>query len=329
MMNNSGGVEMDIDLKAVFEAYKKMHGVVKRTPFDFSPLLSELAGGDIYFKCENYQTTGSFKLRGAVNKMLALSDEEKSRGVVTASAGNHAQGVAYVARKLGIDAKIVIPENGSKTKIESTRRMGANVVIAGRDYDGSEAKAWEISKTEGRTYVHAFNDPYIWAGQGTVGLEMMQDIPDLDMVLVPAGGGGLIRGVAEVVKGINPNTKIYGIQPETSTPWYTSFKQGTYTHVEMFDSLADGLTGDIAPEMVPDFNRLVDDVFLVTEGEVAEGMYWLMKQQHMLVEGSGAVGVSLLLNKKLDVAGKKVGVILTGCNVDTKVVKDILDEYEV
>jgi len=317
---------MEINLKTIFEAHQKMHGIVKRTPFDLSPLLSEQ--GQVYLKCENYQTTGSFKLRGAVTKMLALSEEEKARGVVTASAGNHAQGVAYVAKKLGINAKIVIPENGSKTKIENTRRMGANVVIAGRDYDGSEEKAWEICKKEGRTYVHAFNDPYIWSGQGTVGLEMLQDVPDLDIILVPAGGGGLIRGVAEATKSINPAIKVYAIQPETSTPWYTSFKNGKYTHVEMFDSLADGLTGDIAPDMVPDFNRLIDDVFLVTEEEVAKGMYWLIKQQHMLVEGSGAVGVSLLLEKKLDISGKKVGVVLSGSNVDISIVKNILNKYE-
>jgi len=320
---------MDFNIKSIYEAHQKIRDIVKRTPFDYSPQLSNLAGGEVYLKCENYQTTGSFKLRGAVNKMLTLTSEEKARGVVTASAGNHAQGVAYVAQKLGIDAKIVIPKNGSKTKIENTKRMGANVVIAGEDYDGSEAKAWVISNEEGRTYVHAFNDAYIWAGQGTVGLEMLQDIPDLDIILVPAGGGGLIRGVAEAVKSINPSIKVYGIQPETSTPWYTSFKNGCYTHVKMFDSLADGLTGDIAPEMVPDFNRLIDDVFLVTEKEIAKAMYWLIKHQHILVEGSASVGVSLLLDNKLDVSGKKVGIILTGCNVDTKVVKDILNEYEV
>ncbi|MDL2294041.1 pyridoxal-phosphate dependent enzyme [Ruminococcaceae bacterium OttesenSCG-928-D13] len=319
---------MDIGLKEILTAHQKMQGIVKRTPFDASPILSEVTGGEVWLKCENYQTTGSFKLRGAVSRMTTLTDEEKARGVVTASAGNHAQGVAYVARRLGIDAKIVIPENGSKTKIENTRRMGANVVIAGRDYDASEAKAWEISKEEGRTYVHAFNDPYIWAGQGTVGLEMMQDAPDLDIVLVPAGGGGLIRGIATAVKAINPAVKVIAIQPETSTPWYTSFKNGAYTHVEMFDSLADGLTGDIAPEMVPRFNELIDEVYLVSEEEVAKGMFWLAKQQHMLVEGSGAVGVSLLLEGKLDVKGKKVGVVLTGSNVDTKIVKDILNKYE-
>jgi len=320
---------MNINLKTILEAHQKMQGIVKRTPFDLSPLLSERFGAKVYLKCENYQTTGSFKLRGAVNKMLTLTSEEKARGVVTASAGNHAQGVAYVAQKLGIDAKTVIPKNGSKTKIENTKRMGANVVIAGEDYDGSEAKAWEISSAEGRTYVHAFNDPHIWAGQGTVGLEMLQDIPDLDLILVPAGGGGLIRGVAEAVKAINPSIKVYGIQPETSTPWYTSFKKGCYTHVEMFDSLADGLTGDIAPEMVPHVVSMIDDVFLVTENEIAQAMYWLIKHQHMLVEGSASVGVALLLENKLDIANKKVGIILTGCNVDAAIVKNILNEYEV
>ena len=318
-----------INLKDIFLAHKRMEGIVRRTPCDFSPVLSEITGGEIYLKCENYQTTGSFKLRGAVNKMAALTEEERARGVVTASAGNHAQGVAYVSRQLGIDAKVVIPENGSKTKIENCRRMGANVLIAGRDYDGSEKRAWEIVTEEGRTYVHAFDDPLIWAGQGTAALEMLQDVPDLDVLLIPAGGGGLITGMAIAAKEINPKIKIYAIQPETSTPWHASFKNGSYTHVEMFDSLADGLTGDISPSMVPLFNQIVDDVFIVTEAEVARGMFWLISQQQMLVEGSGAVGVSLLLSKRLDVSNQKVGLILTGRNLDTEVIKDILNKkYE-
>ena len=318
---------MNFALKDILEAHCRIRDSVKRTPFDYSPLLSEMTGGEVYLKCENLQTTGSFKLRGALSKMLTLTDEEKARGVVTASAGNHAQGVAYVARKFGIHAKIVIPENGSKTKIESTRRMGAEVVIAGRDYDGSEENAWQISKTENRTYIHAFDDPYIWAGQGTVALEMMQDVPNLDIILVPAGGGGLFRGVATAAKGMNPNIKIYGIQPETSTPWYTSFKNDMYTQVKMFDSLADGLTGDISPSMVDETIQLADDMLLVTEKDIAAGMYWLVKEQHMLVEGSGAVGVSLLMSKKISVKGKKVGVILTGSNVDVQVITDILNQF--
>ena len=318
---------MAVNLKDILQAKQKIEKFVKRTPFEYSPLLSELTGGQVYLKCENYQATGSFKLRGAANKMVSLSDEEKSCGVVTASAGNHAQGVAYVAKLLGISAKIVIPESGSKTKIESTKRMGANVVISGKDYDESEVKAWEICKDEKRTYVHAFNDPLIWAGQGTVGLEMMEDIADLDAVLVPAGGGGLFLGVASAVNAINPETKVYAIQPKNSPPWYASFKNGKHTAVEMFDSLADGLVGGIEASMVPEFNRLAEDVFLVSEQSIAEGMYWIMKHYRMIVEGSGTVGVSLLLDKELDLTGKKIGVILTGSNVDIDVVKDICNRY--
>ena len=319
---------MSVNLKDILKAKQNVEKIAKRTPFEYSPILSELTGGQVYFKCENYQTTGSFKLRGAANKMASLSEEEKSYGVVTASAGNHAQGVAYVAKLLGIDAKIVIPENGSKTKIENTRRLGANVVIAGKDYDESEVKAWEICKEENRTYVHAFDDPLIWAGQGTAGLEIMEDAADLDAVLIPAGGGGLFFGVASAIHAVNPETKIYAIQPANSTPWHASFKNGKYTPVEMFDSLADGLVGGIEASMVPEFNRLADDVFLVTEESIAGGMYWLMKHHRMIVEGSGAVGVSLLLDKALDISGKKVGIVLTGSNVDINIVKDILVKGE-
>lgn len=317
---------MSIQLTDIWQARNNIQHIIKKTPMDVSPLLSDMIGGEVFLKAECLQTTGSFKLRGAANKMMSLTEEQRQRGVVTASAGNHAQGVGYVSRLLGIDATIVIPENGSKTKIENTRRLGANVVLHGNLYDESEAKSYEIEKSEGKTYVHAFCDPWIIAGQGTVGLEMLEACPDLEVLLVPAGGGGLITGIATAAKTINPKIQVYGFQPETSCPWYEAKKQGIYVKVPFGDSYADGLVGDIAPEMVPEFNCLVDDVILLSEAEIGRAMSFLIKQHRLIVEGSGAVGVAAILENKLNLAGKKVGVVLSGSNVDSKVIQEVLQE---
>lgn len=319
---------MNTELRDILLAKNRMKGFVRRTPFDMSPLLSEKTGAQVYLKCENFQITGSFKLRGALNKMSLLAEGEKARGVITASAGNHAQGVACVANRFGIEATIVIPKTAPQIKIENTKRFGVNVVLAGTDYDECAQAARRLQKERGLVYVHAYNDPYIIAGQGTVGLEMMEEIPDLDIVLVPVGGGGLISGVARAVKSVNPKAKVFGIQAEVSRPWYESFKQKKYVDIPTQASIADGLSGGIDADMVDDFNQIVDDVFLVSEDEISHAIYWLVKNQRMIVEGSGAVGVAVLWNGKIDVKDKKVGMVLTGGNIDTKLLCDILNKYE-
>ena len=316
---------MEITLEHIIEASKRIKGIVKQTPFDYSTPLSDFSGAKFYLKYENLQAVGSFKIRGATNKIKSLTETEKKKGVITASAGNHAQGVAYISRIVGVDAMIVVPENAPLTKIENTKRMGANVVIAGKDYDESESIAYKLEKETGRVFVSAFNDPYVVAGGGTLGLEMLLEQPGLDMLIVPAGGGGLILGVATAAKLISPRIKVIGVQPENSPPWYEAKKQNKYVKVEIFDTLADGLAGDIAADMVEDFNNVVDDVVTVSEKNIAQGIRWMLDKHHTVTEGSAVVGISAVLDRIIDVKGMRVGSIITGCNIDTVKLLEILN----
>lgn len=318
---------MKITFRDILEARTNVGRVARKTPFAYAAELSERTGGEVYLKLESQQITGSFKLRGASNKISRLTEEERARGIVTASAGNHAQGVAYVSRALGVDALIVIPENAPQTKIKNTRRLGAQVMVKGKDYDDSARIAHELEKETGRIYVHAFEDPYIMAGQGTLGYEMMEAHPDLDIVLVPVGGGGLMTGVATAVHAMNPATRVIGIQPETSRPWYEAFKQKRFVDIEIGDSWADGLTGEASEAMVEDFIQIVDDMYALDEESIQRGIYYLADQEHLIVEGSGAVGISLLLDGKLDIRGKKVGIVVTGGNLDTAMLRTVLETY--
>jgi threonine dehydratase len=265
---------------------------------------------------EALQTTGSFKLRGAFTKLFSLTNEEREKGVITASAGNHAQGVAYASSHLHISALIVVPKTAPETKKAGIRRYGAELVEFGDNYDEAEAHAYELAKATGRTFVHAFEDNKIIAGQGTVGLEILLEQPDFDTLVVPAGGGGLICGVAVAAKAINPAIRVIGVQSHASPPWYYSFKEKKLVDVTYEDSLADGLHGGITQGNLDLALQVVDDIVLVTEEEIAHAMYWLSKEHHYMVEGSGAIGVAALLHGYLDLAGQKVCTILSGSNVD-------------
>jgi threonine dehydratase len=275
---------------------------------------------------ENLQKTGSFKPRGALNKIFSLHTDEKQNGVITASAGNHAQGVALAANLVGTSALIVVPEKAPETKKEGIRQLGAELVIHGSNYDEAEDYANQLAETTGRTYIHAYEDPYIIAGQGTVGLEALLDHPDFDIILVPSGGGGLICGVAVVAKTINPKIKVIGVQSHASPPWYYSFKEKRMVDVEYKDSLADGLHGAIGEENLKLALKYVDDFVLVEEKEIAEAMCWMATQHHYMIEGSAAVGIAALLYNRVDVSGKKVLNIITGGNVDAKRLATLLSK---
>lgn len=318
-----------ITLQDVQMARNRISPFVRKTPVEYAWSLSERTGGSIYCKMESQQINGSFKLRGAANRMVCLTESEKSKGIITASAGNHSQGVAEVARRMGIDALIIMPENAPDTKVKRTEQLGAAVLRLGRDYDESEKIAHEKQKETGRVYIHAFLDPLVVAGQGTVGLEFLEEIPDLDMLLVPVGGGGLIMGVATAAKALSPGIRVIGIQPETSCPWYEAIHTGSYVQVPIGDSVADGLTGDILdPEMIPDFCSVVDDVVKVSESELRRAVDWMVREQRQIVEGSGAAGIAALLAGKVAAAGKKAGVVISGGNLDHSVLMDILKEWD-
>src|SRR6056297_3420529 len=228
-----------IELSDVLDARVRVEETARRTPLDYTHTFSDMTGTEMHLKLETFQRTGSFKIRGATNRIKTLSDDEKSAGVVTASAGNHAQGVALAATKSGVDSKIVMPENAPISKIKATRDYGATVVLHGDDYDEAAEKAHELEDEEGRTYVHAFDDEKVMAGQGTIGLEIMEDLPELDTVVVPIGGGGLISGVATAIKEQNPDARVIGVQAEGASSAAQSLQKGEIHTLDSVDTIAD------------------------------------------------------------------------------------------
>jgi threonine dehydratase len=281
-------------------------------------------GSDVWLKLENRQLTGSFKIRGATNKMMLLRPEERERGVVAASSGNHAQGVAYAARELGVKAVIVVPENTPGVKRDAIRALGAELIVHGLEYMDAERLAQRMSREKGMPFLSPYNDLDLIAGQGTVGLEMLEDSPDIDVVLVPVSGGGLISGIAAVWKAV-PGTKVVGVQTEASPVMYESIKAGKIVDIPMFDTVAEGLHGGIEQGSVtfPICQRLVDDWIVVREETIVEAMRLMLFSQHEVVEGSGAVGVAALIEQAERFEGKKVGVVLSGGNVESSLLREI------
>ena len=315
-----------VTFQMILEAAKHLKGVIKETDFCYSETLSELTEGDVYLKLENLQQSGSFKIRGAYNKMIHLSDEEKDCGVVASSAGNHAQGVAISASKLGIKSTIVMPKSAPFAKIYATRKYGGEVVLHGEVYDEAYEKAIEIQKAAGMTFVHPFNDPYVITGQGTIGLEIMEEQPDLDVILVPIGGGGIAAGVALAAKTINPNIKVIGVQTKNAPSMYESLRCG---HVEVMpvnktiaDGIAVGEPGDLTFSIIKDY---VDEIITVSETEISQAVLLLLENCNLVCEGAGAVSVAAMMSKKLDLKDKKVGAILSGGNIDINMIESIIN----
>ncbi|GAA4716567.1 threonine ammonia-lyase [Brevibacillus fulvus] len=319
---------LQVSFLDIIKAQNRIASEVVKTPLIRSEALSRLTEADVWLKLESLQKTGSFKIRGAFNKISSLTTEELSKGVITASAGNHAQGVAYASSLIGVSALIVVPETAPETKKAGIKKYGAELVVYGANYDEAEAHAYRLAEETGRTFVHAFEDNEIIAGQGTVGLEALLEKPDFDTILVPAGGGGLICGIAIAAKAINPDIKVIGIQTHASPPWYYSFRAGKLVDVEYSDSLADGLHGGITQGNLDLAIGLVDDFILVEEAHVAEAMAWMAKEHHYMVEGSGAVGIAALLQHSLGrLAGRKVLTIVSGSNVDAGKLAKLIKEH--
>jgi len=302
---------------------------VRHTPIEESLDLSDITGGSVYLKWENLQPCGSFKIRGALNKMFHMSEEKRERGVVTASSGNHAQGVAIAARMLNVKAVIFVPGVCPANKQRAIKRLGGDAVdlrVVGHLYDDAEQAARELARNEGLTYVSSYEDHHIICGAGTVGLEMLLDVPDLDMLVVPAGGGGLISGIATIAKALSPGIRIVGVQSVASMPWVVSWQSGRVVDVTYSDSLADGLTGSI-PQSLLDLARVrVDDFVAVTEDDIAKAIAFLHHRHHQIVEGAGAVGVAALLSGRVSAKGRRVGVVISGGNIDHEVLMNILEK---
>lgn len=315
-----------ITLADVKKAQENLKGVARRTPLFVSSTFSKQTGYEVYLKCENKQKTGSFKLRGAYNKVASLTDEERARGVVASSAGNHAQGVAYAATAFGIKSTICMPVTAPLAKVQATKNYGATVIQHGEVYDDCYAKAVEVQKETGATFLHPFDDEYVMAGQGTIALEILEDLPEVDTIIVPIGGGGIISGIAVAAKAIKPEVKIIGVQAEVIASSKASLEKGEIVTVNGSKSLADGISvktpGTKTFEVI---KKYVDEIVTVTEDEIANAIFSLVERNKVVAEGAGATPLAALLSGKIKNAGEKVVAVVSGGNIDIATVAKIID----
>ena len=305
-------------------AREKLSGAVHRTPIVSSRSLSERVGQPVFLKCENLQKTGSFKVRGALNRILNLSIEARERGVVTISAGNHAQAVAWAATRMGISSTVVMNAKASPTKARATEGYGGEVILQGTVFEAFDL-ALEVAETRGLTFLHAFDDPLIVAGQGTLGFEIIEDVPNASTVVVPIGGGGLISGVALAIANLSPDTRVFGVEPDGACAMIQSLQKGEAVTLDHVDTVADGLgapmAGDLNYEIV---KRHVEDVVLVSDTEIRHAMALILARAKLLVEPAGAAAVAALLAGKIPLSKGPVVAVLSGGNVDMDRLPDLL-----
>ncbi len=316
-----------VTLQDVREARSRIQDQIYLSPCARSETLSRLTRTQAFLKLDNLQMTGAYKERGALAKLLTLSREERDRGLIAASAGNHAQAVAYHAGRLGVKATILMPEATAIMKVANTRSHGARVVLHGANYDEAYAEARRLEREEGLTFIHPFDDPMVIAGQGTIGLEILEQVPDLEAVVVPIGGGGLISGIGAAVKGLSPAIRVIGVQTEVLPCMLAALEQGHVVTLEGASTLADGIAvkraGDLTFEHV---KKLVDEIVTVSEEEIASAILYLLEREKTVVEGAGAVGVAALVNHKIrHVEGKRVCAIISGGNIDVNVVARVIE----
>ena len=317
---------MPISLDDIYAARKNLAGKIQQTPVSTSRSVSERLGTTVLLKLENQQITGSFKTRGSLNKMLSLSKAELAKGLVASSAGNHAQGVAYAAKTVGAKALVVMPETSPLIKVMATQKYGAEVILHGRVYDDAYLHARELEKKHGYTFIHPFEDPLVIAGQGTLGLEVLEQIPDLDSIVVPVGGGGLISGVATVIKALKPSVKVYGVVSHVSPGMLQLFKKEKVDPPSTSLTIADGISVKKPSEMMYKeyISRLVDDMVDVTDEEIAESIVYFLERAKTVVEGSGAVVLPGAEKAEWDL-GKKCCLVLSGGNIDLNLVSKVIE----
>ncbi len=319
-----------IPLSEIIEAKKRLNGVVNKTPFAHAPLLSQKVNSKVYLKKENLQITGAYKIRGAYNKISSLSSEEKKRGVIAASAGNHAQGVAYSAKVFGVPATIIMPEATPLLKVVGTKALGAEVVLKGENYDEAYEYALKYAKENSLTFIHPFNDDKVIAGQGTVALEIYDEVDDLDMILVPIGGGGLISGIGSAIKQIDPHIKIIGVTAKGAPAMYESFKEKRALSTNDVRTIADGIAvRDANEKNLKIILECVDEIVQVDDEEIANAVLFLLERQKIVVEGAGAVGVAALMHEKIDAKDKRVGVVISGGNIDVGMLSVIIEKGQI
>lgn len=313
-----------ISLDTVYRAAFTLKGVARKTDLIAAPRLSSAC--QVFLKTENLQTTGSFKLRGAFNKIANLTDDEKARGVIACSAGNHAQGVAFAASREGISSLICMPATAPISKVEGTKHFGAEVCLVPGVYDDAHDRAVELQKETGRTFIHPFNDPLVIAGQGTIGLEILDQLPDVDAVLVPVGGGGLASGVAFTIKSLRPECQVYGVQAAGAAGMAHALETGRLEGVDSVRTIADGIAvkcpEDLTYEMCSEY---LDGVVTVTEDEICTAILTLIEREKLIAEGAGSVAVAAVLAGKLDLAGKKVACVISGGNIDVTILSRVIN----
>lgn len=310
-----------VTIADIWQAYKFLKPLIHHTPLTPSRTLHEMTGADVYLKAEHMQRSGSFKIRGAGYKISRLPQESHAAGVIAASAGNHAQGVAIAAAQNHMPCTIVMPENAPLAKVTATREYGAQVVLYGATYDDAYQRCVELQQQSGATFIHAFDDPDVIAGQGTLGLEMLNDLPDADAIVVPVGGGGLISGIAIAARALKPDITIIGVQADGAPSTRSSLDAGSLQTLPAITTIADGIAVKRPGELTFSImERLVDDVVLVNDEAIINAVLLLMERCKMLVEGAGAAGLAALLSGVIDLKGKKVLVPLTGGNIDINLV---------
>ena len=312
-----------LTIDSVYRARNVLKNVIRETDVIYAPKICE--GAQLYLKTENLQLTGSFKVRGAYYKMSCLTDEEKARGVVACSAGNHAQGVALAAQKSGIKSVICLPDGAPISKVEATKSYGAEVCLVEGVYDDAYQKALALREEKGYTFIHPFNDEDVIAGQATIALELAEQIPDLDAVLVPIGGGGLISGIAYAIKTINPKVKVYGVQAKGAPSMKNAVEHGEIEELPSVSTIADGIAvkkpGELTYELC---SKYVDEIVTVTDDEISAAILALMEQHKLVTEGAGAVSVAAAMFNKVDLKGKKAVCVLSGGNIDVTILSRVI-----
>lgn len=312
-----------LTLKEFKEARGVLSGVIRNTSLVYSPAFSKATGNQIYIKPENMQVTGAYKIRGAYYKISTLSDEEKARGLVTASAGNHAQGVAYAAQAAGVSATIVMPTTTPLVKVNNTKDYGAKVVLHGETFDDAAELAAKLSEEDGLTYVHPFNDPAIATGQGTISYEIFQDLPDVDVILVPIGGGGLATGVSTLAKLLNPNVTVIGVEPSGAASMKASLDAGHVVTLDRVETIADGVAVKTPGDQIfPYIRKNIDDIITIPDDELVDAFLDMMEKHKMIVENAGLLPIAALSHLKC--RGKNVVPVLSGGNMDVITVASLV-----
>lgn len=319
-----------VDIRSVWEARKRISPIINRTPIIHSLILSEKIGRNVYLKLENVHEVGAFKVRGAANKILSLSEEEKKRGVATFSTGNHGMAVAYIAKKLGMNAVVCISNRVPKAKVDSLKRLGAHIEIVGDSQDDAGVRCYQLEKEDGLTVIEPFDDPHVIAGQGTIGLELLEDLPHLTDVIVPLSGGGLLSGIGLALKSNDKNIRVTGVSMEKSAVMYESLKTGKPVILEESETLADSLLGGIGLDNQYTFHMVqqyMDDVLLIPEDEIAYSMAYMMDKHRIIMEGAAATGIAAVLGKRIPNQEGDVAVIISGHNVDLSVLLALIQKY--